>query len=785
MAKTIQHRFTQGELDPRLLGRTDIDQYAGAAETMKNVITMTQGGFKRRGGLQHIDEALKQLTFVSAPTISAPNGGTTANANDRTTSTSLTTTNNVSTTNPYVVVKYDLGSAQTIGVVYIFGLALTVSGTSSQFYVQVSSDDVTYTSVGAALTLTTTAKNYSRRVEGTYRYVRLARIGATDLGTNKVTLTDFNVYTQATNSESRLINFEFNTEQSYMLWLTDKNIAVYLNGTHQVDVYNGNITSSMLADINWAQSADTLIIFHEDANPILVQRQGADDYWTSANLTFDNIPRHAFTEVTQTGTVLGTGTMTPSATTGTVTLTFSVGAVPATPEGQYFEGNGGRARVLSRTSATVVNAFMEIPFYNTNVVAAADYNYLSGYEDAWSTSRGWPISGTFHNGRLWIAGSKNRPTTQWGSRVGLYYDFSLGTQLDDDGIEITLDTDQLNRINNIYSGRSLMTFTSGAEFIIPTQLNEPITPSNVSILRQSRIGSQRGLRVQEIEGGIFYVQNGGQSVQEFIFNDVQQAYGNNIISLLSGHLVTDPVDTCVRRATSTEDGTLYALVRGDGGATIATIARSQELASFTDQETDGTFEACGADYNDIYFVVTRNNLNYLERLNDDHYLDASVRTTSGLPATVFTGLSHLNGEDCRVYADDSVLDNVTPSAGSATIERAAEDFCEIGLWFEPLFKDLPVDRKDTTSSTTIGKLLNISQIVLRLYNTASLVVNDKNVSFRGFGSNLLDVAPPQFTGIKRILGNRGWDETAQVTITQTEVGPLTVLALSKHIIEGD
>jgi hypothetical protein len=50
---------------------------------------------------------------------------------------------------------------------------------------------------------------------------------------------------------------------------------------------------------------------------------------------------------------------------------------------------------------------------------------------------------------------------------------------------------------------------------------------------------------------------------------------------------------------------------------------------------------------------------------------------------------------------------------------------------------------------------------------------------------ILDIAPVQFTGIKRILGFRGWDNTAQVTITQDEVGPMTVLALSKTVIQGD
>lgn len=786
MARTIQHRFSQGELDPKMLGRSDIDQYYGAAETMENVITLTQGGFKRRGGLEHIDEMLRELTFVTAPTITAPNGGTTANANDRDSATSLLTTTDISTTNPYVVVHYDIGSPSNIGVIYIFGLRLTVSGTSSEFFVQVSTDNAAWTSVGSALTLTTTAKNYSRRVEGTYRYVRLARIGSTDLTTNRVTLTDFNIYENGANSNVRIINFEFNTEQSYIMVLTDKNIAVYLDGVLQVDIYLPDVATGRLADVNWAQSADSLLLFHEDFAPKIIQRQGADDYWTSADVTFDAVPYHAFTEVSQTGAALTLGTMTPSAVSGTITLTFSSGTLPAGTANQYFEGNGGLARVLSAVSATVVNAFVEIPFYNTTAIANTDYNYLSGYEATWSSTRGYPICGTFHTGRLWIGGSKSRPTTAWASRVGLPFDFSLGTSLDDDGIEITLDTDQLNRIVNVYSGRNLMLFTSGAEFIVPTQLNEPITPSNVSTLRQSRIGSQRGFRVQEIEGGVFYIQNGGQSIQEFVFNDVQQAYSNNIISLLSGHLIIGPVDFALRRATSVDDGALLALVRDDGEATIATIQRSQNIAAFTNQTTDGSFIATGADYNDLYFAVTRNSKNYLERINEDHFLDASARFTTGLPASTFSTPAVLNSEECRVVADGSVLGRETPSAGSVTIDRDATTYAEIGLWFQPTVVDLPVEFPE--QKTVIGRLMNIAEIVLRLYNTSEIKVNGKLLSFRGFGlagsGSPLDSPPPMFTGIKRILGFRGWDETAQVTITQDEPGSLTVLQLSKQIILG-
>ena len=55
---TIQQRFTQGELDPSMVARDDVDQYYGALATAKNILTLPQGGFKRRPGLEHIDRVL-------------------------------------------------------------------------------------------------------------------------------------------------------------------------------------------------------------------------------------------------------------------------------------------------------------------------------------------------------------------------------------------------------------------------------------------------------------------------------------------------------------------------------------------------------------------------------------------------------------------------------------------------------------------------------------------------------------------------------------------------------
>ena len=75
-------------------------------------------------------------------------------------------------------------------------------------------------------------------------------------------------------------------------------------------------------------------------------------------------------------------------------------------------------------------------------------------------------SAAFHEGRLYFGGSKSRPNTIWGSGVINYFDFNAGTGLDDESVEATINTNQLNTIVNLFSGNDFRIFTTGGEFVI-------------------------------------------------------------------------------------------------------------------------------------------------------------------------------------------------------------------------------------------------------------------------------------------------------------------------------
>jgi hypothetical protein len=357
-----------------------------------------------------------------------------------------------------------------------------------------------------------------------------------------------------------------------MLCFTHNRAYIYKNGSLITNI-NGtgnpylstsgvNLTSARLNEMCWTQSADTLIITHEDINPVKIVRGASDSLWTASALTFDSIPKYAFT-LAYTNPA---GTITPSAISGKVKITASSAVFSAGNVGQYINAEPqGRAKIVQFLTTTTVNVVTEFPFFDLTAIANGNWDIESGYEDVWSSTKGWPRTVTFHQGRLYFGGSRSRPSTIWGSIVGLFFDFEPTEGLDDDALEATLDTNTFNAITDIISGRDLTIFTTGGEFYVPQNGLEPITPLSFFVQSTSRNGSKPGIRVQQLEGGVIFVQRQGKSLSEIAYSDTQLTYVTSKISLLSGHLLKTPKRMALRRAVDTDENDLLLIVNGDDG----------------------------------------------------------------------------------------------------------------------------------------------------------------------------------------------------------------------------
>lgn len=588
-------------------------------------------------------------------------------------------------------------------------------------------------------------------------------------------------------SGTRMVPFEFSVSDSYMLVFVNQRMYVFKDGALITNINgSGNdylavtaVTSSVLSTMCWTQSADTLILTQEDMQTQRIVRGATDASWTISNFPFASYPQYAFTLATSNPAA----TLTPSATSGSVTLTAGASVFVAGNVNQYINATPqGRARIVRYVSGTVVEAVTEVPFFSTSAIASGAWELETGYEAVWSVSRGWPRSCTFHEGRLYFGGSKSRPSTVWGSKVGQFFDFLPDQAYDDDAVEATLDTNSLNAITDIISARDMQIFTAGGEFYVPQEGLNPITPATFFAKNISRNGSKTGIRVQPLQSGTLYIQRQGKALNEFLYSDTTAAYVSTSISLLSSHLLTGPLEMALRKATSTEESDTLFILNSDGMMAAYSLLRQQNVVAPSRFTTDGSFVDVGVDIEDVYVVVKRtfNSVDkyFVELFNSAYYTDCAFQ---GGAASSASSLPHI-GKSLNVITDGSVLGDETVSAGgSVTFDRASTSSYEVGLPFSVTVKTMPVEPR-LQSGVRIAFKKRIVEVNAILYQTQHLLVNNNLVPIRAFNQpNTLDNPVIPFTGIKQVGGILGWSETAQITVSQNLPLKMTLLGLEYKV----
>jgi len=617
------------------------------------------------------------------------------------------------------------------------------------------------------------------------------------------------------NNSHHLVPFEFSSETSFMIVMSAFNPAstirmrFYKNGTLLTNI-NGSGNAYLdfsvgtlysvgafdLARLNFTQSADTLICVHPNFVPFKVVRGATDTTWTATSLASElTIPKHAFTL----STTSPSGTITPSGVDGTVTITASASIFSSSDVDQFLEiDNGfGRARITRFNSATEVEAVTEIPFFDTD--ATSNFVKETGYENAWSNSRGWPFTATFHEGRLYFGGADSLPSTLFGSKVGNFFNFKASEGLDDDAIKITLATDQVNTITGLRSGRDLQVFTTGAEFFIPQGDLDPITPANIVAKSSTKRGAKPFIRPQAAEGGTLFIQRSGKAVRELLFSDVELSYVANNISLLASHLLIDPKKLALRAATDTTEGDLFLVVNGTDttGYRASSLTHTGEIAAFmlnkgqnivapSHFKTDGDFVDVGVDIDDIYVIVKRTiggaTKYYLEIFDDDFTTDSAVQTLSGFSGATYSGHSHLNGKTVKLIRDDIVDADATVSSGNVTAGGTPTTYLEAGLDYDVEVKTNSVELR-LPSGSVASQQKRILEVTPNLFLTQNLTINGHTTPLQSTGlSGSGGVS--SFTGKKKVSGLLGYSRDAQITISQNQPVFMTVLSLDYKVSVG-
>jgi hypothetical protein len=607
-------------------------------------------------------------------------------------------------------------------------------------------------------------------------------------------------------TDFKIIPFEYSTSDSYTLVFVNDRMYIFKNSVLQTNINSsGNdylastgVTSAMIPDLNFTQAIDTLILAHEDLETKRIVRN-SDTSWTISNLPLTNIPRHAYTISTTAGSSIGTHDhLDPDGTTGNFKLHAETSgggsqniftASASTYIGQYINVSPfGRLRIVDKVNDNTLKVYAEVPLFNGDNIDDSDWELETGYENTWSSTRGWPKSATFHEGRLYFGGAKSRPNTIWGSKVVDYFNFDVGTALDDESVEATINTSQLNSIHFLQSGVDLQIFTTGGEFVVQQSGSDPITPSNFLIKPQSRIGSKPGVPIEDLNGATIFVQRQGKSLISFQFSDTTASYGSAPLSVFSSHLLKGPSDLAIRRASSTDEtDRLFIVNDDDGSMTVYSILASQNVIAPSKFTTDGLFKAVGVEV-DKTFVIVRRNVNgannyYLERFDGTLTTDSATNGTTGANVA----MEHLANKGVKVIRDGVVeADKLVPSVSPYTVvfDSAATLSFEVGLSYDVTVKTMPAEPKLAGGSVQ-GVKKRIIQIDALVFETQNMTINSKEIAFRNFGESVLDIPVQEFTGTKTAHGFLGFSSTGQITVSQSAPLKMTLLGLEYRLSVGN
>jgi hypothetical protein len=309
----------------------------------------------------------------------------------------------------------------------------------------------------------------------------------------------------------------------------------------------------------------------------------------------------------------------------------------------------------------------------------------------------------------------------------------------------------------------------------------PLTPTTVQVLRQTRVGSmtQRYIAPVNVDGATLFVNRTGDQVEEFLYTNLELAYEVTDLALVSRHILPTPVDMdfCQR------DRLLY-VVRDDGKFATLTDYRSEDVAAWTLHDTGGLARSVTVVGDDVYMLFSRNGIYTIEMFDDALNLDAALTGTASSPETHWSGLDHLNGMTVSIVADGIVRDDMVVSAGAVTLDDPASEV-QIGLAYTHIIEPLPPSIIDMSGGVRAVRLV---EATFRLESTAALRLDVgrglKDVALRSLsGPSPLDAPPPLVSGDVRVraFGWRSQLGDALWRIEQSLPLPFTLLAVTTEM----
>lgn len=630
-----------------------------------------------------------------------------------------------------------------------------------------------------------------------------------------------------------LTEFQFDAVTNYLFLLEPQKLTIFFEDVEVASISAGIPWTSedlINQDLRFTQTTNLMIITG-NFRPIRIVRVSAHNVWQVSNLVFRNKPTIPFTDIDYSGfdfrlDIVNVGKRRVLTSSSSIfTDEFNGGIVRGIGSDTDFV-QIGVGRILLVTSSTraeieITSAFSEA-FKSAQGVTG---NIVDLEIPVFTDIRGWPHATTFYEGRLWFGGIRggSKPNSALlgymvGSVVNDFLNFDTGTGIDSDSIQFPIDSDVLISIQYLVGDRSLQVFTIGGEFSAPQADETPLTPSNISIRKQTNKGIIN-VKPVVLDNQTFYIAKGGKRAMSFVYQDSAISYQSTNISVLSPQIIRNPIDSAVLKGSSTDDADYLLYVNGDDGSLavfqsllIENVA-AWTLSQLEDDPLEAKFQRITQVGEVIYAIIERvdatlsltteildepiltengeeilaeeSSVHELIKLDFNTFTDSAVQKTFTTPTTVITGLDHLEDKLVHIRGEVTagqgffVLEPQFVEGGQITLETAVVAV-EVGLPFTPIIQPMPV-QIPAQQGPTLYIPKRLIRYFIDFFDSVGVFLDGSLIPYLAFGDDVLDQPPQIRSALVEFDNLGGWDRRQAPIITQNDPLPMTILGIGYEV----
>lgn len=464
-----------------------------------------------------------------------------------------------------------------------------------------------------------------------------------------------------------------------------------------------------------------------------------------------------------------------------------------------------------KISAFVSSSQVTVTFYEDIPRDPHDANNLAGkgqtYDwklGAWSATTGYPKACGFHEQRLWAGGSNTEPQTLWGSRSASFEDMGPtqmdSTVLDSDAINYTIVSGKVNPIRWVSSGAVLLVGGLGQEWQVraASSIQEPITPTNISVIPQTSYGSNETVSPQKIASSTVFANRGSSKLRELSYDYTIDAFTAKDISIISEHIFPGGGGVLYSEYQKDPINLLWYILT-DGTLVSVTYERDQEVIAWSRHLLGGSGiveSMCVipsiTGLSDYLYLIVKRTINsvtrrYIEYLDLDFLLAISPSKTNMFfvdsgstfnlsSRTIFEGLDYLEGKIVQVVADGIQVADATVSSGSITLAVAATTV-SVGLQYASKLQTLPTEAGAALGTSQV-KRKRVNKVGVRVLNTArfSHASQDSDYQTKTFNEDL-----SFFTGSEVLVLEQGHNFEGTFWLKQDLAEPFNLLIIAPEL----